>query len=143
MAEIEQRALWVSGEGGYHTYRIPALVRTVKGTVLAFCEGRKQGRGDAGTIDLLLMRSADGGETWSDTQMVVAEDGMTCGNPCPVVDGETGAIWLPFCKNLADGPETMICEGKAPRTVWVTHSEDDGQTWADPVEITGDVKDPS
>ena len=143
MAAIEQEALWVSGEGEYHTYRIPALERTVKGTLLAFCEGRKHGRGDGGTIDLLLKRSTDGGQTWSDPQVVVAEDGMTCGNPCPVVDGETGTIWLPFCKNFADGPETMICEGKAPRTVWVTHSEDDGQSWAEPVEITGDVKDPS
>ncbi|MBK7927878.1 MAG: exo-alpha-sialidase [Bryobacterales bacterium] len=33
-----------AGEGGYHTYRIPALLETKKGTLLAFCEGRR-GRG--------------------------------------------------------------------------------------------------
>jgi sialidase-1 len=67
---------------------------------------------------------------------------MTCGNPCPVVDRRTGVIWLPFCKNRADGPETMICEGKAPRTVWLMHSADDGVTWSQPVEITSLVKRP-
>ena len=36
---------------------------------------------------------------------MVTEAGITCGNPCSVVERETGAIWLPFCKNLADGDE--------------------------------------
>lgn len=143
MSELKQQVIWRRGEGGYHTYRIPALVKTEVDTLLALCEGRKDGGGDAGTIALLLKRSEDGGVSWSDTQEVVSQDGMTCGNPCPVVDREMGTIWMPFCKNLADGPESMICEGKAPRTVWVTKSDDDGHSWSEPVEITADVKDPS
>src|SRR5215470_11015895 len=66
----EQQTLFRSGEGDYHTYRIPALIVTTKGTLLAFCEGRKKGRGDAGDIDLLLRRSTDGGKTWAKTQVV-------------------------------------------------------------------------
>ena len=135
-------ALYVSGEGGYHTYRIPALVVSLRGTLLAFAEGRRHGRGDAGEIDLILRRSFDSGRTWSAAQVVVSEAGMTCGNPCPVVERESGTIWLPFCKNLAEGGESLICQGKAPRTVWITHSLDDGQTWAEPREITESVKDP-
>ena len=50
-----------SGEGGYHTYRIPALIETKKGTLLGFCEGRRGSRSDTGDIDLLLKRSRDGG----------------------------------------------------------------------------------
>src|SRR6266508_4888788 len=134
--------LWVGGEGGYHTYRIPALVVTARWTVLAFCEGRKHGRGDAGEIDLLARRSGDGGRTWSETQVVVTEPGMTCGNPAPVLDRDSGRIWLPFCKNPAEGGEGAIRKGLATRTVWVTRSEDDGLTWAEPVEITADVKRP-
>ncbi len=88
--------LWVGGEGAYHTYRIPALVVFGKGTVLAFCEGRKHGRGDAGEIDLLVRRSGDSGRTWSETQVMVTEPGMTCGNPAPVLDRATGTLWLPF-----------------------------------------------
>ena len=57
--QFEERGLFISGEDGYHTYRIPALVVSQKGTVLAFCEGRKYGRSDAGKIDLVLKRSTD------------------------------------------------------------------------------------
>jgi len=89
-----------------------------------------------------VKRSADGGETWSDAQVVVTQSDMTCGNPCPVVDGLTGVIWLPFTKNMASGPEDLICAGRAPRTVWLTWSDDDGVSWADPVEITAAVKRP-
>ena len=43
---IEQRAIWQSGTDGYHTYRIPAIAVTAAGTVLAFCEGRRDSRSD-------------------------------------------------------------------------------------------------
>ncbi|MBX3015546.1 MAG: exo-alpha-sialidase [Caldilineaceae bacterium] len=139
----QQIDLYTSGAEGYHTFRIPALVVTTQGTLLAFAEGRKEGRGDAGDIDLVLKRSVDQGVTWAPLQIVVSEAGMTCGNPCPVVDRDTGVIWLPFCKNLADGDENLITQGKAPRTVWITCSADDGVTWATPREITASVKDPA
>jgi sialidase-1 len=143
VSSVEQEELCRRGEGGYHTYRIPALAVTGQGTVLAFCEGRRDSGSDSGQIDLLLRRSLDHGRTWTDPQVVTTEPGMTCGNPCPVLDAATGTLWLPFCKNLADGPESMITEGKAPRTVWVTHSSDEGQSWAEPREITATTKDPS
>lgn len=140
---MKQTDIFVSGSDGYHTYRIPALVVSTKGTIFAFCEGRKYGRGDAGKIDIVLKRSFDGGVTWEDMQIIVADGDMTCGNPCPVVDQDTGIICLPFNKNLGDVGETMTMEGKGPRTVWITKSSDDGATWSEPVEITADVKDPS
>ena len=58
-----QTPLWQEGEGDHGGYRIPALITTPKGTVLAFCEGRNDG-GDAGDINLLLRRSYDNGKTW-------------------------------------------------------------------------------
>jgi len=54
--DLEQADLFVGGTEGYHTYRIPAMVVTGKGTVLAFCEGRKVGQSDAKDIDLLIRR---------------------------------------------------------------------------------------
>jgi hypothetical protein len=60
---LEQTDVFLSGTDGCHTYRIPALAVTRKGTVLAFCEGRRKGQGDAGDIDIVLKRSADGGKT--------------------------------------------------------------------------------
>src|SRR5262245_6882535 len=80
-AEPVHTPVFVAGEGGYHTYRIPSAIVTPKGTLLAFCEGRKSGRGDAGNIDLLLRRSSDGGKTWGKTQVVWDEGDNTCGNP--------------------------------------------------------------
>jgi len=139
---IVEQVLYASGVGGYHTYRIPALAVTREGTLLAFCEGRRDSRSDSGQIDLLLRRSVDGGETWTAVQVVVSRRGMTCGNPAPVVDAASGAILLPFCQNLADGGEDLICAGLAPRTVWLTRSDDDGATWAGPVDITAAVKPP-
>ncbi len=56
--------LFVSGQDGYHTYRIPSVVVTMKGTILAACEGRKDSRSDSGDIDLLVKRSGDNGKTW-------------------------------------------------------------------------------
>ena len=139
---ISQRPIFTAGEGGYHTYRIPSLIATARGTLLAFCEGRKAGRGDAGDIDLVLRRSFDGGRTWSPTQVVWDDGPNTCGNPCPVVDRESGTIWLLLTHNLGQDTESQIVSGTSTgsRTVWVSKSTDDGATWAAPIEITRDVK---
>src|SRR5687767_10054155 len=83
---LEQLAVWTAGADGYHTYRIPSLLVTTKGTVVAFAEGRRKGTSDTGDIDLLMKRSDDGGKTWSKQSMVWDEGPNTCGNPCPVVD---------------------------------------------------------
>jgi len=127
----EMTDVFVSGTEGYHTYRIPAVVQTKKGTLLAFCEGRKTSRSDHGDLDLVLRRSFDGGKTWQPMQLVYEEGGtakITIGNPCPVVDATTGTVWLPFCRNND--------------RIFITHSKDDGKTWAKPVEITAGVKKP-
>jgi sialidase-1 len=143
-AEPEQKPVFVAGQEDYHTYRIPSLLVTKKGTLLAFCEGRKKGRSDAGDIDLLLKRSFDGGKTWAKTQVVWDDGENTCGNPCPVVDPKTGTIWLLLTHNLGSDTEAMIVNGtsQGTRTVWVSKSEDDGATWSKPVEITKEVKKP-
>jgi sialidase-1 len=128
---IKQVDIFQSGTDGYHTYRIPAVVLSNKGTVLAFCEGRKSSSSDEGDIDLMLRRSTNGGKTWQPMQLVYEKGGtakITIGNPCPVVERTTGTIWLPFCRNND--------------RVFVTRSTDDGLTWGHPVEITRHVKRP-
>jgi len=136
--------VFVSGVEGYHTYRIPALLVTPKGDLLAFCEGRKNSRSDTGDIDLLVKRSVDGGRTWSRSEIVWDDGSNTCGNPCPVVDRTTGVIWLPMTWNLGQDKESEIIRNtsKDTRRVFVTHSDDDGRTWAKPEEITAQTKRP-
>jgi sialidase-1 len=137
-------AVYRAGEGGYHTYRIPAIVVTTNGTLLAFCEGRKNGRGDSGDIDTLLKRSTDGGKTWSAQQLIWSDDENTCGNPTPVVDRTTGTIWLLMCWNNGSARENQIsAKGiREGRRVFICHSMDDGLTWTKPEEITASVKNP-
>jgi len=127
--QLRQTDIFIAGQDGYHTYRIPALVVSKRGTILAFCEGRKYSTADDGEIDLVLKRSLDNGTTWQEMQLIWHDGDNTIGNPCPVVDQDTGTIWLPFCRNND--------------RVFVTNSTDDGVSWATPVEITEDVKLPS
>jgi sialidase-1 len=141
---VAEQVVWRSGQGGYHTYRIPALAVTGQGTVLAFCEGRKGGSGDTGDIDLLLKRSTDGGTTWSAQQVLWDDGANTCGNPCVVVDSDTGVVWLLCTWNRGDDRESQIIDQTSndTRRVFVLHSENDGATWSRPEEITADVKRP-
>ncbi len=127
---------------GYHTFRIPSVL--AQGSlVLAFCEGRLHGAGDAGEIEVVLRRSLDGGRTWLPLQVVSAVPGKTCGNPVPLVDPTTGDIVLVTVENGADAVEMSLARGTDPfdgRRVFVQRSADDGATWSPTREITAEVK---
>lgn len=143
-ARCEQTDLFVSGRGDYHTYRIPALIATPRGVLLAFCEGRRHGRGDSGAIDLLLRRSRDGGATWDPPRVVASDGENTVGNPCPVIDRERGRVLLLHTRNRGDDDEAAILAGtsRGTRTVWLATSEDDGASWSPPRDLTADTKAP-
>ncbi len=122
---VVKKDVFVGGESGYHTYRIPALVISNAGTILAFCEGRKDNAGDQGNIDLVLKRSHDGGITWDAIQQVHEEGGdapIAIGNPVPVVVHDDDTIHLLFTRNN--------------KRLFYTQSEDDGLTWRAPRELT-------
>lgn len=141
-ALFETSEPFVAGAGGYHTYRIPSLLVTPRGTLLAFCEGRRNSASDTGDIDLLLRRSADLGRTWEPIRVVVDRGPDTVGNPCPVVDRDSGTIWLLLTANRGDDRESDIVarKSKSTRTVWLCRSEDGGLTWSAPADITAQVK---
>lgn len=136
--------LFVRGHEGYDTYRIPSITVTTKGTVLAVCEGRKNSSVDSGDIDIVLKRSEDNGKTWSKQQVIRNDGSNTCGNPCMVVDSETGTIWLLSTWNNGRDQEYQIIDQTSidTRRIFVMHSTDDGIKWSKPLEITDDVKKP-
>ena len=134
--------LYKAGDNGYACFRIPAVITAGKGVLLAFAEARKHNCGDAGDVDLVMRRSADGGKTWS-PMMIVWDDGNnTCGNPAPVLDERTGKIILLTTWNLGADHETDIIaqKSKDSRRVFVLSTSDQGVTWTTPREITSSVK---
>ena len=134
--------LFESRTGGYNTFRIPAIISTTKGTLIAFAEGRKNSSSDTGDIDLVMKRSEDSGKTWSEIKVLWDDGGNVCGNPAPVQDRETGNIYLLCTWNLGTDrePEIINETSKDIRRIFVMVSSDDGITWSAASEITGSVK---
>jgi sialidase-1 len=131
--------LFEAGKGGYKLYRIPGIVVTAKGTVLAYCEARKYSGLDWDDIEILLRRSTDGGKTWSEpaglprpegkfahnpaavAKKLAKEDQITFNNPVAIVDRD-GSIHFLYCVDYG--------------RCFYLRSDDDGQTFRKPVEIT-------
>ncbi|MCS6933635.1 MAG: glycoside hydrolase [Chitinophagales bacterium] len=110
---------------GYNVFRIPAVIVTASGKVLAFCEGRKSLH-DYGNIDLVMKTSADNGKTWSGLKVIWDNGNNTCGNPAPVFDKVTGDV--------------IVLATLNNDKVFVLRSPDEGISWATPVDITSAVK---
>ncbi|CCK30546.1 neuramidase [Streptomyces davaonensis JCM 4913] len=134
-----------AGREGYASFRIPAVVATQSGTLLAFCEGRVESARDWGHIDIVLKRSTDGGRTWGPLTVAAGNGVDLAGNPAPVVL-DTGRILLVHIRSAASASEAALLRGEVSdadgRRVWVQHSDDDGVSWSEPREITESVKKP-
>ncbi|MFI0259284.1 exo-alpha-sialidase [Streptomyces sp. NPDC017056] len=137
---FDQQVLFKAAqEHGYACFRIPAVVRSANGTLLAFAEGRVNNCGDAGDIDLVLKRSTDGGRTWGPLQVVNEGGGDTHGNPAPIVDRETGRILLAETYNKGR-PDAGNCDVPCDRTPHLQYSDDDGATWSAPRDLTSAIR---
>ena len=126
---------YISGEGGYSCYRTPGLAISSAGTVLAFCGGRVDNCKDEGNIDVVLRRSSDGGRSWAPLQVLANDGPNPCKIPVPVVlpSGRILLLWLwnASVKREAD---------RGKRFVRITHSDDDGRSWAPSRDITDQVR---
>ncbi len=132
--------LFEAGTGGYATYRIPGIVATSRGTLLAYCEARKSLEGDWGTIDIMMRRSADGAKTWEKQRKIVNIEGkvtqnavalkqnltregeITINNPVAIVDGQIDAVHFLYCVEYA--------------RCYYMRSDDDGRSFTKAVDIT-------
>ena len=135
--QLEQVDVFPAGMNDVALYRIPGMVVTPKGTVLAYCEARKNSRSDWGEIEVHLRRSVDGGKSWQPAHKIAhrgqrfegnprkrqgGEHEQTVNNPVAIVDYQTGNIEFLYCINYA--------------RCFSMRSVDDGVTWSHPVEIT-------
>ncbi|MFE9355479.1 exo-alpha-sialidase [Streptomyces olivaceoviridis] len=136
---FEQQVLFKAAQDpGYACFRIPAVVRTADGALLAFAEGRVLNCGDAADIDIVLKRSTDGGRTWGPLQVVNEGAGDTHGNPAPVVDRVTGRVWLAQTYNTGR-TDSAGCSVPCDRTPHLQYSDDGGRTWSPPRDLSPEI----
>ena len=138
--------VFVSGADGYVSIRIPAVVVSKKGTVLAFAEGRLKAT-DQAENDIILKRSTDAGTTWDKLQLIQDDGANSLNNPTAVVT-TSGRIILMYqripahlkerSKNTATG-----YQGDDIYRVLLVTSEDDGATWSAPKDVTRETKRPT
>ncbi|TCV09872.1 sialidase-1 [Sphingobacterium alimentarium] len=134
-----------SGEDGYASYRIPAIVKAKSGELIAFSEGRVDHSGDFGNVDIVYKISKDGGKSWGPLNVAVDYDKLQAGNPAPVVDlldpaYPQGRVFLFY--NTGNDHEGDVRKGKGLREVWYVVSSDGGKTWSQAVNITTQVHRP-
>lgn len=137
-AEPVRQDLFTAGDAGYAHYRIPGIVVTPKGTILAYCEARKTGS-DWGAIDLLYRRSLDGGKSWTDPAPLGKRPADARRNPAAVArnQGVDGAITMNNPVMIAgdDGRVHLLFCIEYERCFYA-QSEDDGESFSEPTEIT-------
>lgn len=147
-----------NGEDNVHTYRIPGLATSNKGTLLAVYDKRNAGSGDLqGDIDVAMSRSTDGGESWEPMKVIMdmgeygglPQNQNGIGDPAILVDKKTGNIWVAavWAHGSPNQPNWWASKpGMLPSETsqqMLVRSSDDGKTWSAPINITSQVKDPS
>ena len=137
--------VFISGQDGYKSFRIPAIIRLPDGKLIAFCEGRVNGPGDFGNNDIVMKSSYDNGVTWSPVQVVADLGNLQLCNPAPVIDMTDpsfpdGRIFLFY--NSGNNDEGEILKGNGIKYCVYKTSVDGGITWSSPVDITSQVHRP-
>lgn len=152
-AAVFRHALRSGGGDGVHTYRIPGLATTPKGTLIAVFDARNKNGGDLpGDIDVAMMRSTDDGTTWGAMQRIMDFDaavpgsrGNGVGDPAVLVDAKTGhifvvALWSKGARGWHGSGPGMTPEETGQ--LMMVKSTDDGLTWSAPVNLTPQLKQP-
>lgn len=122
---MHKQDLFEARKHGYYTCRIPGLAVTKTNVVLATCEARPGNGGDYDYNDVLLRRSTDGGRTFSPFVKLVdhTEHGEgPVSNFVMIPDRDSGRVVAVFHHDYA--------------RAFTLHSDDDGATWSELVEIT-------
>lgn len=137
--QAQETVVFRSGDDGYASYRIPAIIKNKNGELIAFSEGRVDHAGDYGNVDIVYKVSKDNGKTWGDLKVAADYDRLQAGNAAPVVDlldpaYPEGRIFLFY--NTGNNHEGEVRKGKGLREVWYITSTDGAKTWSEPVNIT-------
>jgi sialidase-1 len=129
---------------GFASIRIPAIVVSGKGTLLAFAEGRAADS-DQAKNKIIFKRSTDGGATWGKVAVIAVDGDKALNNPCAVVERKSGTILLMYQSYPAgvgerSGKIEAGYDGDSIVRNWLISSADDGSTWSKPRDITRETK---
>jgi len=144
-------AIRKAGDDNVNTYRIPGLVTTDKGTLLAVYDIRYVNSRDLpGNIDVGLSRSTDGGKTWSPMKIIMdmgpPHENNGVGDPAILFDPKTKRVWVAALWSKGNRSIAGSLPGLSPDTTGqyaLAYSDDDGLTWSAPYTVTPQVKLPS
>lgn len=157
--EITQRVGYMVGLPGEkvdgrecRSFRIPGLITTEKGTLVGCFDARYDNEVDlCGDIDVAVVRSANGGQTWTTPNVGMDAGPGTangCGDPCILQDPKTGRIWMQALACHFDGGRALARSraGLKPEETgqWeMVFSDNEGKSWSKkPLNVTEDVKKP-
>ena len=135
--ELKIIDVFVPKSDGYPAIRIPSLVTTQAGTLLAFAEGRQGG--DHSQNDIIFKRSEDSGKTWSDVEVITESGKLSLNNPQAVVL-ESGRVLLMYQQSKLGEFKAKPGFGEDSYVTFTQFSDDDGKTWSDPVDVTRQTK---
>lgn len=143
-------ALRKAWDDSVHTYRIPGLVTTDKGTLIAVYDIRYNNSRDLpGNVDVGMNRSTDGGKTWEPMKTIMdigaPHENNGIGDPCILFDPATRTIWVAGLWSKGNRSIAGSEPGLSPDSTgqfMLVSSKDDGLTWSQPFNITSQVKDP-
>ena len=144
--KVERFTVFEPKADGYASIRIPAILTTPGGTILAFAEGRAA-RADQSENELVLKRSTDGGRTWGPLAVIASERPKSLNNPCVVRDARKGRIWLMYQSypgGIGERDERLTDGIEGDRIVrnHLIFSDDEGTTWSTPRDVTAATKRP-
>ncbi len=128
----------------FPSVRIPSLITTRSGALLAFAEGRAR-PADQAQNKLILSRSEDAGRTWSPMRIIFDDGGNSINNPCAVVDRKTGRVMImvqtyPEAASEFSGKLRSGVVGDMIVRSFLLTSDDEGKTWSSPRDVTAQVK---
>lgn len=145
-----------AGQDNCDTYRIPGIITTSKGTLIAVYDNRYNNSKDLQEdIDVGMSRSTDGGQTWEPMQVIMdkgewggrSERLNGVGDPAVLYDHTTGTIWVAALWMSGSSPDKMLWWDSKPGMLpeetgqfLLTKSTDDGKTWSELINITPQIK---
>ena len=118
-------------------YRIPALVRTGKGTLIAFAEARTDPLVDCAYKWITARRSVDNGTTWGPPIDVAgaSNKSLATGNPQVVFHAASGRVVLAFGAKILPPSKFVYCS-PGDGVFVVDDGGTDGEKWGVPRNIS-------